>query len=283
MKFIVIYQFAILIYNLLISDGCFLNISFLWFSLLYLKSCAITIAFLAFVLNNSIRVSVLLEYELYTNQLQDQLERQIQHYRSYKNFTKNFQAFKHDYKNLMSTVKTLLKNNENQKATDLIDEIHDTMQRRAMTHKTYSENVLLDAILQDIANVCEEKNIRFSAILHIPEKMVLSDLDVVRVFSNVLNNAIEACCKVSDISENFLEIVGSVNADWTFVEISNSFNGKVKFHDDELITTKENNDFHGIGLKVVKEIIEGVGGLVLIDPDQTKRIFTLKLYIPRNY
>jgi sensor histidine kinase regulating citrate/malate metabolism len=182
----------------------------------------------------------------------------------------------------MSTVKTLIKNNENEKAVNLLDEIYDTMQKNVQMHKTYSDNVLLDAILHDAANTCEDHNIKFSATLHMPGSTVLSDLDVVRVSTNILNNAIEACDKVPCASDKFIRISGSVNQDWSFIEIANSFSGKIKNRDGELVTTKKDKDYHGFGLTTIKKIIEDVGGMVLIDVNQEKRTFTLKLHIPRN-
>ncbi len=282
LKFIVFYQLAILIYIILLNNGRFFDINALWFSILYLASCLITIGLLAFIWSTAVQMSELLEYELYTKRLQEQLERQVSHYKSYKKFTESYRIFKHDYKDMMSTVKTLIKNNENEKAVNLLDEIHDTMQKNVQMHKTYSDNVLLDAILQDAANTCEDHNIKFSATLHMSSSMVLSDLDVVRVSTNILNNAIEACDKVPYASDKFIKISGSVNQDWTFIEIANSFSGEIKYRDGELVTTKKDKDYHGFGLTTIKKIIEDVGGMVLIDVNQEKRIFTLKLHIPRN-
>ncbi len=281
LKLIVTYQFAILAYILLLNDGRFLDIRALWFSILYLGSFFITMGSLAFIWNASYRVATLLDYELYTKRLQEQLERQVSHYMSYKKFTESYRTFKHDYKDMMSTVKTLIKNNENEKAVNLLDEIHDTMQKNVQMHKTYSDNVLLDAILQDAANTCEEHNIKFSAILHLPGDIVLSDLDVVRISTNVLNNAIEAADKVSDASERFIKVSGNVNIEWSFIEIANSFSGEIKYRDDELVTTKKDKDYHGFGLMSIKKIVEGAGGMVLIDVNQENKIFTLKLHIPR--
>ncbi len=282
LKFIVFYQLAILIYIILLNDGRFFDIDALWFSILYLASFLITMGLLAFIWNSILQITELLEYELYTKRLQEQLERQVSHYKLYKKFTESYRIFKHDYNDMMSILKTLIKNNENEKAVNLLDEIGYTMQKNVQIHRTYSDNVLLDAILQDAANTCEENNIKFSATLHMPGNMNLSDLDVVRVSTNILNNAIEACNKQPFASHKFIKISGSVNADWSFIEIANSFSGEIEYRDGELVTTKKDKEYHGYGLTSVKKIIEGVGGMVLIDVDPDKRIFILKLHIPRN-
>lgn len=282
-KFLAIFQVIYLFYMLLINDGSFLDLNFRWFTILYLQTSVTAMALLAFIWNNSVRVSVWMEYELYTDQLQEQLARQMSHYKSYKKHTESFRVFKHDYVHMMAAMKSLIRRNDNEKALKLIDEIHDTMQKEVQIHRKYSDYVLLDAMLQDTANSCEEKNIRFSVTLHMPQQMILTDLDVVRVFSNVLNNAIEACVKVPVISERFLEISGSANEDWSVIELRNSFSGEIRFKGEELLTTKENKDFHGIGLKVVKDIIEGAGGMVRVDVDQEKKVFRLRLHIPRDH
>ena len=80
LKFVVIYLFILLTYIRFINTGHFMEIRLSWFSVLYGLSCIIGKLGLYFVLHHTIRVSSLLEYEWYSRQLQEQLERQIQHY-----------------------------------------------------------------------------------------------------------------------------------------------------------------------------------------------------------
>lgn len=280
LRFTVIYLLLQLIYLLLVNNGRFLEVRQPWFSALYLMSCVISKLGLQVVINHTVKDSELLEYELHTRQLQEQLSRQMRHYQSYHRFTESYRAFQHDYKNMMTSVKTLLYNQEYEQAARMLDSIHDTMQKDIQIHKTYSNNILLDAILQDAANICEEKSIRFSAVAHLSESISLAELDLVRVFSNVIDNAIEACNKVSG-PERFIEITSSGNQDWAIIEVSNSYNGELLLKDGELKTTKESTALHGLGLRIVRETIEGLGGLMFVDTDQEKSIFIMKLCIPK--
>lgn len=280
LKFMDIYLLLQLIFLLLVNDGRFFEVRQYWFSALYLMSCVISKLGLQVVINHTAKVAELLEYELHTRQLQEQLSRQMRHYQSYHRFTESYRAFRHDYKNMMTSVKTLLCNQEYEQAARMLDSIHDTMQKDIQIHKTYSNNILLDAILQDAANTCEEKGIRFSAVAHLPESISLGELDIVRVFANVIDNAIEACDKISD-SERFIEITSGGNQDWALIEVSNSINGELLLKDDELKTTKDSTAFHGLGLRIIRQTIEGIGGRMLIEPNQKKRIFIMKLYFPK--
>jgi two-component system sensor histidine kinase AgrC len=282
LKFVVIYLFFQWLFLTLINDGRYYDdIRQIWFSSLYLGSCIISNLWLLVILNHASRISELFEYELFTHQLQEQLSRQMRHYQSYRKYTESYRAFRHDYEKLMASLKSLLRRQEYKKAIRMLDDIHDTMQQSVMIHKNYSDNMILDSILQDAAGVCEEKNIRFSAHAYLPESVPMADLDIVRVFSNIINNAIEACNKVSD-SERFIEVTSNSTPYWAIIEVTNSFNGELLIVGGEPETTKEDKDFHGFGLRIIRETIEGLGGLVFIEPDREKRIFRIKGCIPKN-
>ncbi len=282
LKFVDIYLFFQWMFLTLINDGRYHDdIRQLWFSSLYLGSCILSNIWLQVILIHAARISELFEYELFTHQLQEQLSRQMRHYQSYRKYTESYRAFRHDYEKLMASIKSLLRRQKYNKAIKMLDDIHDTMQKSVQIHKNYSDNMILDAILQDTADACEEKNIRFQAHAHLPESVPMKDLDIIRVFSNITDNAIEACNKVSD-SQRFIEMTSNSTQDWTIIEVCNSFDGDLLIVGDNLSTTKEDKDFHGLGLQIIRETIEGMGGLVFIEPDSDKKIFKIKVCIPKN-
>lgn len=281
LRFVVIYLIFQLVFLTLINDGRYHDdIRQAWLSSVYLGSCVISKVWLMFVLSHTSRVSELLGYELHTRKLQEQLSRQVQHYQSYRRFTESYRIFRHDYEKLMTSVKTLLRNQEYEKATRILDDIHDTMQRDVLVQKTYSDNILLDAILQDAANACEEKGVRFSVHVHLPESVSMTELDIIHIFSNIVDNAIEACDKVSG-RERFVEVISRGTQEWVIVEVANSFNGELLMENGEPETTKDNKDYHGFGLRIAKETIEALGGLLFIEPDQVKKIFKIRICIPK--
>ncbi|WP_054025660.1 sensor histidine kinase [Bacillus sp. FJAT-28004] len=280
MKNIVVLQIALLFYLMLIFDGRFVDSNPLWFTILYLVSNIWSLALMLVVWNKTIRAAYLQEYERQTKQLQEQLERQLRHYKSYQKYTESFRNFKHDYNTMMSWVKTLLKNNENDRASKLIDDIEYTMHNSVLVHKTYSNNFILDAILQDEANVCDEYHIRFSALALIPPHIALSKLDIIRIFSNALRNAIEACCRIEDYSDRFIEVSSFTNEGWLCIMIKNSFNGEIKMEDEGVVTIKQDKENHGVGIRILKEIVEKSGGLIHMDIDPIEKIFITKFHIP---
>lgn len=282
LRFVAIFQIILLGYLLFVNLGRYYGVDLPWYKITYIVSCVICFFAQGFLVKRGIRVSSLLESEMHSRLLQKQLSRQLQHYNSYRKYTESFRAFKHDYKNMMTSVKSLLSAGEYGKAERMLDTIHDTMQKQVLIHKTYSNNIILDAVLQDVANTCDAQTIRFSAMVYIPAYFNISDIDIVRIFSNLTDNAIEACDKVKEVSERFLTITSSINHmnGWLIVEISNSFNGEGNMRNGIPESTKAIKEIHGIGLSVVLDTVENLGGLVRIDANRQERIFSIKLLFP---
>lgn len=279
LKFVVVFLLLQLLYLLIINNGRFWGIDFHWFSVLYLISCIGAKIEFMFIVRYTAQVSALLKYERYTRKYKKQLDSQLRHYRSYQQYTESFKLFMHDYKHMMGSIRTLLRENENEKAIELVNTMHDTMQDIIQIHKTYSDNLLLDAVLQDVANECQEKHIRFSARLHFPDSIPLNDLDTIRVFSNIFTNVIEANLEVPE-AERFLEIKSGGDKKWLVIEVTNAFNGEINIRNNRFLTTKRDKENHGMGLHIIKETIERVNGLVIVDANKEIRRFSLMLHIP---
>nr|WP_252968755.1 hypothetical protein [Erysipelothrix rhusiopathiae] len=77
----------------------------------------------AIVVANSVRSCEALEYEKQTVALQKQLDMQVKHYKSYQVYTQSFREFRHDYKNTLSTINTLLRKNDYETAIHILDEM----------------------------------------------------------------------------------------------------------------------------------------------------------------
>ena len=281
--FVTLFQICLVGYLLFINLGRYYGLDIPWYKAAYIISCFIFCLAQIYLVTRGIKTSFLLEYELRSRLLEKQLDRQLLHYKSYQKYTESFRAFKHDYKNMMTSVKSLLSSGEYEKAERMLDTIHDTMQKQVSVHKSYSNHLILDAVLQDAANVCAEEFIHFSALVYIPGQLFIEDIDLVRIFSNLIDNAVEACLKVTQ-SDRFITVSCSINKEngWITIEIFNSYNGEVIVQKDVLQTTKEDKAIHGIGLTIIREIVQRLGGIMQIRPDKAKGEFATVIALPPN-
>lgn len=279
LKLVVAYETATFINLMVLNIGRKIGINSLWYMGITFGTCILTLSMLIYVIYESIKSAELMEYKYKSNMLQQQFERQLRHYKSYQKYTESFRKFKHDYQYMMTSLKSLIRAKEDEKAIQLIDEIYDEMQTKVEIHKKYSNHVVLDAMLQDLANVCTENKIRFIFHALAPYNTELSLLDGIRIFSNITNNAIEACQKI-DIAERFIEINSSTTEQWVVLEVINSCDGRVSTKNGKYKTTKKDKDSHGIGLYIVSDIVENIGGFILYNTNLNAKIFQIRVHIP---
>lgn len=281
LKMVILYELTSMILLTIISEGRFLSPHIAWFNSVFLIACLLTIGMLIYCTYHSIRATDYLEYKWHNNMLEKQYELQLRHYKSYVRYTESFRSFRHDYKSMLSTLKTLLSKGEHEEAYHFVDGMYYEMQDKMKVYKKYSNNVILDAMLQDLATICEENHIRFTFKTLVPRNTSLSMIDAVRIFSNLSNNAVEACLKTPE-RQRFININCSNKEGWSTLQIENSFDEQLILHDGMPVTTKKEKVNHGIGLSIVKDIVESKGGFMVLEADKKEHVFLARVHVPHN-
>lgn len=280
LKLVVSYELGASVNLLIVNSGRYLSPHNLWYMGIVFGSSILTLGMLIYAIYQSIQSTELLEFQYKSQMLEKQYERQLSHYKSYQKYTESFREFKHDYKSMMASLKSLIRARENEKAIQLIDGIYDDMQKKVHVHKKYSDHVVLDVMLQDLANICIEKEIQFSFQVYAPRNTSLSLPDAIRIFSNVTNNAVEACEKLS-ISKRFIHITSSTDHQWVVLEVVNSCNSEISIKNGKYITSKKDKDGHGMGLRIVSRLVENMGGFVLCRLNLKNKTFMVRIHIPQ--
>lgn len=105
-------------------------------------------------------------------------------------------------------------------------------------------------------------------------------LDSIRIFSNITRNALEACEKVPE-SERFIDIISTNSEQWVAFEVHNSYNGEIRKENGKLVTTKSNRYSHGLGIGIVEEIAENLGGFVMWEAQAESKTFLTRVLVPQ--
>ena len=293
LKFVVIYEIAAVLNLTVMNSGLYIFSYDVWFSenglsswgtwfvIMGLGNCLLSIGMLIYAIYQSIQGTELIEYQWRAQMLEEQYERQMRHYKSYQKYTESFRAFKHDYQSMMASLKLLIRENDNEKALELIDDMFNEMQKKVQIHKRYSDSVVLDGMMQDLANICEEKGIRLSSNIAVPRDTKMTMLDMIRIFSNFTNNAVEACQKVP-VPDRFIEIISTNRQQWATLQVANCYDGNIHMKNGQFLTTKMEKQNHGLGLLIVKEIAENLGGFVIYETDSENKTFLIRIHIPRT-
>ena len=125
--------------------------------------------------------------------------------------------------------------------------------------ETFCSNSLLNTILQIKKEKAEQTGIRCNFQIILPPKFsqTFSDVTVTSLFTNLLDNAIEACEGIID-ENKFIELNTNYQANMFLIEMKNSKNSENIFTHK---TTKKNKKAHGHGLFIIEDIVKQQEGI----------------------
>ena len=139
-------------------------------------------------------------------------------------------------------------------------------------------NPVTDVIVNGIRRQSLDLGIRFQVEFHYPDPGAYDAFDVGIILQNLLQNAVEACGKVS-AGERFIVLTGKRKGRFFLIEVKNSFVGEVVFGQDGLpvTTKKEDASLHGIGLANVRREAEKYMGELELRTNQREFSATVLL------
>ena len=170
-------------------------------------------------------------------------------------FYTRIRGLKHEMRGHLTNIKGLAQSGEYASLEDYIAKMDESVSGFELTLQT--GNPVTDVIVNDIRQRSLDLGIRFQAEFHYPDPRAYDAFDVGIILQNLLQNALEACEKVSE-GERFIVLTGKRKGRFFLIEVKNSFSGEVVFGQDGLpVTTKqEDAPMHGIGLANVRREAE---------------------------
>ncbi|MCL2311266.1 MAG: GHKL domain-containing protein [Firmicutes bacterium] len=185
-------------------------------------------------------------------------------------------SWRHDYNNHMQLVVGILETDSGSNISEAIDYIKDLDEKiQNSSLEIITGNYIVDAIVSAKAALASAHNINFEHTISLPKDIAMENTDLCSILSNLLDNAIEACCKLSGNRYINFEMLTFRNQ--FSIRITNSTDGKYRIENGIFKTTKR-GDLHGIGMGHVKSIVESYGGIM--DAEPKPEFFTARISIP---
>ena len=128
---------------------------------------------------------------------------------------------------------------------------------------SYTGNALLDVILSRKRRLAEENNIDFKIEAECVSALPCEEHEIVSLFENLLDNAIEACVMVRQQGNPFIsmQIKRIMNGDVGYsIYIENSKNKELHPVETHFVTSKEDKENHGNGVAIIQSIVEKYQG-----------------------
>lgn len=166
---------------------------------------------------------------------------------------KNYRAQRkitHDFQNQLQTVYDLLAMNYPDKAIAYIQELQGMQTTRLFLAN--SGNSIIDAILNHKSQIAKENDIDVQIYINDLARIAISTDILTVLLSNLLDNAIEGCCRIKGERQIVLELV--VKDDILWLSIKNT-SASVKFVGNTIPTSKEPKEDHGYGIPRIQYIL----------------------------
>ena len=201
------------------------------------------------VYKNIITVSQNSTLEGMNKLLEEQMKQTTSYYNELVEKEKNTRKFRHDIKNLLLGLYTLISENKNDEAISYINELQDILEQGRPLYN--SGNFMADAILTEKSKIAEKINTKIVMNGQIPADKI-KDVDMVIVLANLLDNAIESCEKMAGEKTINVNTVAKKNI-WV-INVSNPSRSVNVGRANEITTTKRDPSLHGFGLKNVERV-----------------------------
>lgn len=122
------------------------------------------------------------------------------------------------------------------------------------------DNDMLNSILSRYAKQCAENHILFHVDIRSGTTDFISNHNLTSLFCNLLDNAIESCCH---LSESYIEIsaIKKENTPFIIITMINSCRSNpFSSHTGKLLTRKSDKNTHGFGIKSIQKTIRSYQG-----------------------
>lgn len=186
----------------------------------------------------------------------------------------------HDIKNHMICIKNLCEHKKFNKILEYIDSMEININTYCKFNHTFNTgNMILDSILREKKIICIEKGINFYVDMDFSNSDFMEMIDICTIFSNLIDNSIEACDKITSLDNPKKITLKSKYIDgFCIISIENTKVNEIKQIKNLFLTSKKNSYMHGIGLKNVNKSVEKYFGQ--INFNYYKNIFIVKIMIP---
>ncbi|MFZ7133431.1 MAG: ATP-binding protein [Eubacteriales bacterium] len=164
--------------------------------------------------------------------------------------------YRHDMRHHLNLINSYLTDNNHDAAQKYIAEVEKSIDG-AVVVKICS-NYTVNLILSSYIAKAKDEGITVETQIYLPEKTAISNMDLCVIFANTLENAVNACKRMPNTIDRTIKIVCKTKSNKPFIQITNSYEGKVVFVDNMPVNTDRN---HGLGTKSIAAVAQKYGGV----------------------
>lgn len=170
---------------------------------------------------------------------------------------------RHEINNQLSTLAALLDQGNTVRARTMLDEVCSALP--APSDEIHSGNSVSDAVLNQKIAQARAQGVTVTADVCMDRSQAIRDTDLAALLSNLLNNALEASVQVS---QPLLDVHIYPAKGYLCISIRNRADMDALRRNPLLQTTKKHPEAHGLGLEIVRQIVDRYHGVATFNAEE---------------
>ena len=198
-------------------------------------------------------------------------------YEKYRNAREAIDMVNFKYHDLKHQIAGLKAEIDPEKRMQTLEEMEEQLEEYRPERQT--GNPVLDAILSGKEAQIRSLGIAFTCVADGALISPMHVVDICTIFGNALENAIECEATVQERSRRWIHMLVTEKKGFVYTEISNYCEGELEMKDGLPVTTKEDRNRHGYGVRSIRYAAGKYGGSVTYE--QGDEQFEVKILIPK--
>lgn len=238
-------------------------------------SLMLVINYIAFEMFMDIKQVMSLRHE--NRLLEEQKKYYIGENKETKQLWEGMRSFKHDVRNRYTYEKILLEEGRYAELMAYYQEVIKFLKSDRLYAS--SGNMIVDSMINyKLSDISED--IEVECIMHFPEDLQFNEGDIVLIFGNLIDNALEALKGINN-GKKWLSIKLEYDQPNLVMIVANTYQGALKKDNQgNYLTTKKDKKNHGIGIKNVSKLVNMRGGMLAIK--ENDGIFEVRVHIGKT-
>lgn len=178
---------------------------------------------------------------------------------------RDLRAWRHDLKNHFQSMIYFIHEKKYAEMAEYLQKLNFNLEKIEM--KTIDTgNPILDAIVNEKIEIAEKAGIRVKTQICFDEKIVIEPIDICIVLGNALDNAIEACMRISDDSKmKTMELNLGCQQEYFTLFLANTTDDNLHRKEERHHTSKSDKLLHGMGLLNIENTVKKYDGHLRIE------------------
>ena len=161
-----------------------------------------------------------------------------------------------------------------------LDEIERDISSYEAQNKT--GNSVLDTLLTGKSLYCQKHSINLTVVADGKPLGLMDMMDICSLFGNALDNAIECELKIPDKRKRMIHLTLTTQKQFLLMQVENYCPDAPAFRGGLPVTTKQDADNHGFGLKSIQHTAKKYGGSATVQMENDWFVLKVLIPIPRT-